>query len=98
MSTGWHGATTAGARPERSLGHPEYELVDLFGNGLPTVLACNGQVRYWRNRGNGQFDLMRTMDTAPAGVRLADPGVQLVDADGVPAAEDGGVMGEVEKT
>src|SRR3990172_12868227 len=42
-----------GSRPERSLGHREYELVDLFGNGLPTVLEMNEQVRYWRNRGNG---------------------------------------------
>jgi hypothetical protein len=71
-----------GSRPERSLGHPEYELVDLFGNGLPTVVEFNDQVRYWRNRGNGQFDRMRTMETAPAGVRLSEPGVQLLDANG----------------
>lgn len=71
-----------GARPERSLAHPEYELVDLFGCGLPTVLECNGQVRYWRNLGQGRFDLMRTMKVAPAGVRLSEPGVQLLDADG----------------
>jgi RHS repeat-associated protein len=70
-----------GSMPERSLGHPEYELVDLFGNGLPTVLEFNGQVRYWRNVG-GKFDPMRTMETAPAGVRLSDPGVQLLDANG----------------
>ncbi len=42
----------------------------------------NEQVRYWRNLGNGQFDLMRTMETAPAGVRLSAPGVQLLDANG----------------
>lgn len=71
-----------GSRPERSLGHPEYELVDLFGNGLPTVLEFNEQVRYWRNRGNGRFDLMESMETAPAGVRLSEPGVQLLDANG----------------
>lgn len=71
-----------GSRPERSLGHPEYELVDLFGNGLPTVLEFNGQVRYWRNRGNGRFDLMQTMETAPAAVRLSQSGVQLLDANG----------------
>jgi hypothetical protein len=71
-----------GSRPERSLGHPEYELVDLFGSGLPAVLEFNGQVRYWRNLGGGQFDLMRTMETAPAGVRLSAPGVQLLDANG----------------
>lgn len=71
-----------GSRLERSLGHPEFELVDLFGNGLPTILEFNEQVRYWRNRGDGRFDLLRTMETAPAGVRLSDPGVQLLDANG----------------
>ena len=70
------------SRPERSLGHPEYELADPIGNGLPTVLEFNDQVRYWRNRGNGRFDLMRTMETALAGVRLSAPGVQLLDANG----------------
>jgi hypothetical protein len=71
-----------GSRPEHSLGHSDYELVDLFGNGLPTVVEFNGQVRFWRNRGNGRFDLVRTMETAPAGVRLSEPGVQLLDANG----------------
>ena len=49
---------------------------------MPTVLELNDQVRYWRNRGDGRFDLMRTMETAPAGVRLSEPGVQLLDANG----------------
>ncbi len=39
-------------------------------------------MRYWRNRGDGRFDLPRTMEAAPAGVRLGDPGVQLLDANG----------------
>lgn len=72
----------AGARPERSLGHPEYELVDVFGNGLPTVVEFDDQVRFWRNRGDGRFDLLRTMERAPAGVRLSERGVQLLDANG----------------
>ena len=75
-------AGPSGARPTRSLGNPEYELVDLFGNGLPSILEFNEQVRYWRNRGNGQLDLMRTMETAPAGLRLSEPSVQLLDANG----------------
>lgn len=73
--------STNGSHPARSLGHPEYELVDLFGNGLPTVLEFNEQVHYWRNLG-GKFDLMRTMETAPAQIHLSDPGVQLLDANG----------------
>lgn len=68
--------------PARSLSNPTIELADLFGNGLPDILEMNGTVRYWRNLGNGRFDLPREMRTAPAGVTLADPGVQLIDADG----------------
>jgi len=71
-----------GSRPERSLGDPEYELTDLFGNGLPNVVEFDNQVRFWRNRGNGRFDLMRTMEAAPAGLQLGEPGVQLLDANG----------------
>ncbi len=79
-----YGSFTApgGTVPDASLGHPEYDLVDLFANGLPSVLQMNGVVRYWRNLGGGRFDRPRAMATAPAGVHLADPGVQLVDADG----------------
>jgi hypothetical protein len=42
----------------------------------------NGEVRYWRNAGNGRFDLMRTMEAAPAEVQLNEPGIQLADANG----------------
>lgn len=68
--------------PPGSLARPEYELADLFGNGLPDILEMNGTVRYWRNLGNGKFDRPREMKDAPAGLQLADPGVQLIDADG----------------
>jgi hypothetical protein len=68
--------------PPGSLAHPECEIGDVFGNGLPALMEFNGTVRYWRNLGNGQFALPRMMEYAPAGVRPADPGVQLVDANG----------------
>src|SRR5262249_40543419 len=68
--------------PAGSLAQPDHELVDLCGNGLPDILEMNGTVRYWRNRGDGRFDLPREMKTAPAGFGLADKGVQLVDANG----------------
>ena len=71
-----------GEVPDGSLGQADYELVDLFGNGLPSVLQMNGVARYWRNRGGLRFDPPRLMAEAPAGVHLADPGVQFVDADG----------------
>ncbi len=68
--------------PPGSLDRPEYELADLFGNGLPDILEMNGTVRYWRNLGNGQFDRPKFMKEAPAGLQLADPGVQMIDANG----------------
>ena len=68
--------------PATSLANRNLELVDLFGRGLPDILEMNGAVRYWRNLGSGRFDLPRPMRDAPAGVALADAGVQLVDADG----------------
>jgi hypothetical protein len=68
--------------PVVSLGDQSFELVDLFGNGLADVLEMNETVRYWRNLGGGVFDIPRLMDEAPAGVRLSDAGVQLLDANG----------------
>ncbi|MFN2166728.1 MAG: toxin TcdB middle/N-terminal domain-containing protein, partial [Anaerolineae bacterium] len=68
--------------PAHSLASPDLELADLFGNGLPDILEMNGVVRYWRNLGGGRFDLPRSMKDAPAGLALANPDVQLLDADG----------------
>lgn len=42
----------------------------------------NGKVRYWRNRGDGHFDLPRPMSEVPAGLSLGNLGIQLIDADG----------------
>jgi RHS repeat-associated protein len=72
-----------GDLPEASLSPLEHDLADLFGTGLPDFLQLDGtRARYWRNLGNGRFDLPRDLKDAPAGLSLADPGVQLVDADG----------------
>ena len=68
--------------PAQSLASPDLVLADLFGNGLPDIFQMNGAVRYWRNLGNGSFDLPREMRDAPAGLQLSDPGVQLIDANG----------------
>jgi hypothetical protein len=70
------------ALPAQSLGSPDTELIDLFGNGLPDLLEMNGTVRYWRNLGEGKFDLPRQMQEAPGGLHLADSGVQMIDANG----------------
>jgi RHS repeat-associated protein len=72
----------SGELPLMSLGTPGLDLVDLFGDGLPSVLELDGTARYWRNRGGGTFDLPRRLGYAPAGVALGAPGVQLADMDG----------------
>ena len=68
-------------QPPAALGNPNYELVDLTGDGLPDVLEMNGTVRYWRNLGEGCFDLPRKMRVALP-YALADIGVQMLDANG----------------
>jgi len=75
-------AAVGDALPERSLRDRDFDLVDVFGNGLPSVVQMNGVARYWRNRGDGRLDPRRSMRNAPAGVSLADRGVQIADMDG----------------
>lgn len=71
------------ALPLTSLANPDLELVSLFGNGLLDIVEMGPtSVRYWRNLGDGQFDLPRPFAAAPAAWRLADAGVQLIDANG----------------
>ena len=70
------------ALPPRSLGDGDFEMVNLFGNGLPDIVQMNGAAQFWRNLGNGLFDIPRTMDEIPAGVHLRDPGVQFADMNG----------------
>jgi RHS repeat-associated protein len=73
---------TGAGLPTGSLADPTLTLVDLHGFGLPDILELAHQTRrYWRNRGGGRFDLPRTLTQAPP-VSLADPGVQVLDADG----------------
>lgn len=68
--------------PLASLTNPGYELIDLFGNGLQDIVQINGVIRYWRNMGDGKFDIPRLLKNGPTGFTLGDPNVQLVDANG----------------
>jgi hypothetical protein len=70
------------ALPMTSLANPDLELVDLFCHGLPDILELGSQPRYWRKLGDGRFDRLRGIPKVPAGVRLTDRGVQLIDANG----------------
>jgi YD repeat-containing protein len=70
--------------PALGLNHPDMDLVDLDGNGLPDFVQMSaGQpIRYWSNKGDGEFALPRTMRNAPTGLALGSEAVQLMDADG----------------
>jgi len=69
-------------QPPAALGNPNYEMVDITGDGLPDIFETNGSsVRYWQNLGNGKYDLPRSMQDAPP-FALADVGVQMLDANG----------------
>lgn len=67
--------------PNMSLAHPNIEVADLLGNGLPDILEMNGVIRYWRNLGNGEFSIPNLMN-GPGGLSLGDSDVQLIDANG----------------
>jgi RHS repeat-associated protein len=68
--------------PAGGLDGDDLELIDVTGDGRPDIMQWNGSLRYWRNLGEGGFDRPRPMSDAPAGFSLADPNVQLLDADG----------------
>lgn len=75
--------------PPAGLQHPEFALVDLFGDGMPDVLhAGNSGYRYWRNLGNGLLDMPQplampgSLEYVPAGLSLAQPGIGFGDVDG----------------
>ena len=69
--------------PAAGLQHPEFALVDLFGDGLPDVLHAGDRAyRYWRNLGAGKLDMPRIMSKVPAGLSLASAGVSFGDTDG----------------
>ena len=72
--------------PPQPLAGP-LELLDLFGDGLPSVIELDGTARYWRNRGQGEFEPPRALTSAPAGATLGAPGVLLDDLDGDGRAE-----------
>ena len=69
--------------PSWSLSHPQLELADLDGNGLPDLVEMNGNyIRYWSNNGDGSFAPPRFMKDMPAGISLDDPNVQFMDTNG----------------
>ena len=74
-------AVTGPGLPTAALSNPALALADLHGAGLPDVIELGAAPRVWRNTGGGRFELPRQLAEAPP-FSLADPGVQLMDADG----------------
>ena len=59
------------------------QLVDISGNGLPDLVEFGQTARFsGATVGDGSFAAPQQIQGVPAGLRLADPGVQHVDADG----------------
>lgn len=74
--------------PEKSLADPNFELVDLYGNGLPDIIHTTDTDYFcWRNLGNGRFGAPHKLGQAPAGLTLSDGGVQLADMEGNGSAD-----------
>jgi RHS repeat-associated protein len=68
-----------------SLTRDDVEVVDLFSNGLPSIVEIGDSfARSWRNRGDADatFDELHEMDQPPVNVQLGDPGVAFADMDG----------------
>jgi RHS repeat-associated protein len=57
------------------------ELVDLFGDGLPSVLQLGRDARYWRNLDDGRFAPPRPLTDAPPAT-LGEPGTMITDLNG----------------
>jgi hypothetical protein len=51
--------------PTRSLADPDFEMVDLFGNGLPDIVQMNGGALYWRHQGGRHLRCARTDGRSP---------------------------------
>lgn len=81
-------SASTGFLPDNSLGHPDVELVDLFGNGLPDILETKAsETHYWRNTGNGTFSGPHNTINFPFLNRLSRGEVLLGDANGNGAAD-----------
>ena len=70
-----------GNLPVVSQKNTRLELIDLNGSGLPDIIECNGQIRYWKNLGNASFSDVAIMPYAPS-VDTANRNFSFIDANG----------------
>ncbi|MFD1322658.1 SpvB/TcaC N-terminal domain-containing protein [Micromonospora sonneratiae] len=72
---------TGNSLPTSALNDSTLELVDVRGIALPDFVELGSTRRFWRNAGDGRFELPRPFADAPP-VRLGEPGIVFADADG----------------
>ena len=61
----------------------DYQLIDLYGEGLPGVLYSNGDsLLYWRPNGGGQFSAPREIPLFPIVPRVKNKTLALMDLGG----------------
>ncbi|MGD6808218.1 MAG: toxin TcdB middle/N-terminal domain-containing protein [Candidatus Bathyarchaeia archaeon] len=69
--------------PPLSLEETDFDLVDLFNNGLPGVIQLSSPIhRFWPNKGHGCWGPPRSLSKLPAVITLDDPAVGFADMDG----------------
>lgn len=70
--------------PQFPLGD-DYEITDLFGNGLPCIVNSSPLHGWtcWRNLGNLEFASQTPISSAPQSLELQTEGVQFADMNGI---------------
>ena len=77
-----------GDPPPASLENPDFDLLDLYGTGLPGVVQLSGPARrFWPNAGNGQWGPPGTLRALPASAALGKAAVAFADMNGDGAAD-----------
>ena len=81
-------ASQTGEPPPASLADPSFDLLDLYGTGLPGVIQLDGPVRrFWPNAGNGEWDPPRSVRRVPTTAVLGRAAVAFADMNGDGAAD-----------
>ena len=72
-----------GNLPDSELGKHDYEILDLFGNALPSVVVSTlKKWYYWKNMGDTQFQSKQEMLGGTDGNLISHQGVQFADVNG----------------
>lgn len=81
-------ASQTGDPPPDSLANRDFDLLDLYGTGLPGVIQLSGPARrFWPNAGNGRWGPPGTLRALPATAALGKAAVAFADMNGDGAAD-----------